>query len=272
MAVVHNGRGMGFRRQLPDIRDFRLHEKVALPDVGTLPPLIDLRAELPPAWDQGQEGSCTAFSVGAAYRHARRKRHAWPLPAAWSDSIHYGTLEDYTPSMAQIYWCTRSIEGSQAYDSGATIRDAIKSLNQYGAAAWHNMPYVAGDYATPPSPTVLRNASHHEVAHYYALDGTVTQYHQALALKLLPVLGVTVYDSFYQSEVGGYVPMPQAGERVLGGHAQVIVGIDVPNQRFISRNSWGTGYGDNGYLYFDFAYILDPNLTSDPWCIDMGAV
>ena len=55
------------------------------------------------------------------------------------------------------------------------------------------------------------------------------------------VFGFTVYDSFESQQVAktGVVPMPAAGESVLGGHAVMAVGYDDSQQRFIVRNSWG---------------------------------
>ena len=41
---------------------------------------------------------------------------------------------------------------------------------------------------------------------------------------------------------------------VRGGHCVAIVGYTA-DKRFIVRNSWGTGWGDNGYGYASEAYI-----------------
>ena len=42
--------------------------------------------------------------------------------------------------------------------------------------------------------------------------------------------------------------MPTPGEKLLGGHAVLAVGYDEAEQRFIVRNSWGTGWGKKGYF------------------------
>ncbi len=59
------------------------------------------------------------------------------------------------------------------------------------------------------------------------------------------VFGFTVYESFESDQVAqtGHVPMPQAGEQVVGGHAVLAVGYDDSNQWFIVRNSWGPELG-----------------------------
>ena len=61
--------------------------------------------------------------------------------------------------------------------------------------------------------------------------------------------------------------MPAAGESVLGGHAVLAVGYDDSQQRFIVRNSWGTGWGMQGYFTMPYAYLTERNLSSDFWTI-----
>ena len=65
----------------------------------------------------------------------------------------------------------------------------------------------------------------------------------------------------------GKVPMPASGEAVLGGHAVLAVGYDDAEQRFIVRNSWGTGWGMHGYFTIPYAYLTDTHLSSDFWTI-----
>ena len=40
-----------------------------------------------------------------------------------------------------------------------------------------------------------------------------------------------------------------------GGHAMVIVGYNRPQKYFIVRNSWGTGFGHDGYMFLSYDYI-----------------
>ncbi len=83
------------------------------------------------------------------------------------------------------------------------------------------------------------------------------------------VFGFTVYESFESDQVAqtGHVPMPQAGEQVVGGHAVLAVGYDDSNQWFIVRNSWGPNWGMQGYFTMPYLYLLDPNLSGDFWMV-----
>ena len=52
-----------------------------------------------------------------------------------------------------------------------------------------------------------------------------------------------------------------------GGHAVLAVGYDDEQRRFIVRNSWGTGWGMQGYFTMPYVYLLDDNLADDFWTI-----
>ena len=84
------------------------------------------------------------------------------------------------------------------------------------------------------------------------------------------VVGIVVYESFESDTVAksGYVPMPNVtSEAMLGGHAVLCVGYNDIKKVWIMRNSWGTSWGDRGYFYLPYAYLLDNTLTSDLWNI-----
>jgi C1A family cysteine protease len=97
---------MGWRPSPPDIRDMKFQMRF----LADLPPSVDLRSEMPPVYDQGNLGSCTANSVSALCQHSRKK---------------LGKSPDFNPSRLFVYYNTRFIEGTVSYDSGATIRDTI---------------------------------------------------------------------------------------------------------------------------------------------------
>jgi C1A family cysteine protease len=85
-------------------------------------------------------------------------------------------------------------------------------------------------------------------------------------------MGFTVYDSFEYDITNntGMMPYPNtASEQVLGGHAVTIVGYNdnLNGGRFICRNSWGTGWGDQGYFYMPYQVVANKNMSSDFWIV-----
>ena len=83
------------------------------------------------------------------------------------------------------------------------------------------------------------------------------------------VMGFLVYQSFMTANVAktGIMPYPNTKrEKLLGGHAVLLVGYNKTKKVFIARNSWGTNWGDKGYFYMPFD-IVKPNMSSDYWII-----
>jgi len=251
----------GWIRDLPDQRD---HFYAAPPPVLlALPSQVDLRPQCPPVYDQGQIGSCTANAIAAAHEFDQMKQKL-------------GTPSPFTPSRLFIYYNERSIEGTTGSDSGAQIRDGMKSLAQQGVCredpTW---PYDADPF--PPNNKLTQQppqAAYTEAANYVAvqyqrLPQVLTQMKGCLASGYPFVFGFTVYQSFESQQVAqtGVAPMPQSGEQVLGGHAVMAVGYDDSQQRFIVRNSWGTGWGMQGYFTMPYLYATDAQLASDFWTV-----
>ena len=87
------------------------------------------------------------------------------------------------------------------------------------------------------------------------------------------VFGFSVYASFEGADVAktGVVPLPQAGEQQLGGHAVLAVGYDDTPQRFIVRNSWGPSWGMAGYFTIPYAYLTNSSLADDFWTVRLVA-
>ena len=101
----------GWIPDLPDQRDFMYAAPLAA--LRALPPKKDLSGECPPVYDQGELGSCTANAIGGAHEFEQRKQNA---------------KKAFTPSRLFIYYNERAIEGTVNEDSGAMIRDGIKSV------------------------------------------------------------------------------------------------------------------------------------------------
>jgi C1A family cysteine protease len=244
-------KGYGWNPDIPDGRDLMY---AAPPEVVTqLPPKVDLRDQCPEVYDQGQLGSCTANSIAGALEFDQMKQKEQP----------------FTPSRLFIYYNERAIEGTVDSDSGAQIRDGVKSVNKQGAPPETDCPYDISKFTQKPSQQAYDDAKQHQSILYQRLTQTLPQLKGCLAAGYPFVLGFVVYESFESQEVAssGEAPMPKAGEQQLGGHAVLAVGYDEDQQRFIIRNSWGSGWGMGGYFTLPYPYLVQATLASDFWTI-----
>jgi len=175
----------------------------------------------------------------------------------------------FVPSRLFIYYNERDIEGSIDSDSGAMIRDGIKSVAKQGACPEALWPYVISKFRSRPSPKCYTEAGKHTAASYQRLIQSLSQMQGCLASGYPFVFGFTVYESFESNTVArtGHAPMPSTRERVLGGHAVCAIGYDESKRWFICRNSWGTSWGMRGYFTLPYDYLTSSDLAADFWTI-----
>lgn len=245
----------GWVPDLPDHRDYAYAAPVVT--LKKLPKKVDLRPKCPRVYDQGQLGSCTANAIGAAIEFGLKKEKASRV---------------FTPSRLFIYYNEREMEGSVREDSGAQIRDGIKSVNKLGAppeSLWKYSDANPGPFEKKPPRDLYTEAKKHQVMSYQRVPRVLGQFKGCLASGYPFVFGFTVYTAFEDERVArtGELDMPGPKEEVVGGHAVLAVGYDDPSQRFIIRNSWGTGWGKKGYFTMPYSYLLDDNLSDDFWTI-----
>ena len=251
LSIMPNRR-YGWIRDLPDQRDRKFQLAQDNREANSLPASADLRAQCPPVYDQAELGSCTANAIAAAleFDAARQK------------------LTASTPSRLFIYYNERSIEGTVSSDSGAQIRDGIKSVAQWGDCPETEWPYDVSQFAVQPPQSCYNDASKHLALVYESVGQDLSDLRGCLAAGFPFVFGFTVYASFESDYVArtGHVPMPQWFERAIGGHAVLAVGYEDASATFIVRNSWGPAWGDGGYFYFPYSYMTSA-LSSDFWTI-----
>jgi C1A family cysteine protease len=244
--------GYGWVPDLPDHRDF-MYSAVRKP--AKLPSSVDLRPGCSKVEDQGQLGSCTGNALVGALEFLEMK-----------DKVPYIEL-----SRLFIYYNERVIEHSVASDSGAQIRDGIKTLAKQGVCSEKCWPYDISKFTIKPDAPCYKEATSHKITTYHRIL-TVDEMRACLADGYPFVFGFSVYESFESQQVDqtGIVPMPQSGEQQVGGHAVVGVGYDDSTKRFIVRNSLGEGWGMKGYFTIPYDYLGNRNLSDDFWTIRRG--
>jgi C1A family cysteine protease len=241
---------------IPDLPDHRDHLFAAPPLVlSALPTSADLTGSFPVVYDQGQLGSCTANAIAGAIEFDQMKEK---LP------------DTFEPSRLFIYYNERVIEGTVSSDSGAQIRDGIKSVASTGYCPENpDWPYDPSAFATSPPTQAFTDAAQHKISSYQRVARDLNQMRGCIAAGFPFIFGFSVYDSFESADVAktGHAPMPGPGETLLGGHAVVAVGYDDANSWFVVRNSWGTGWGMAGYFTLPYTYLTQRGLASDFWTI-----
>jgi len=233
--------------RIPECRKEYAHVEAPLHSL-LLPHSVDLRPKMPEVYNQGQLGSCSANALCAA--------------------IEYD-LPGFMGSRLFLYYNERLIENTTSSDCGATLTDGIASLKKYGICNEALYPYNIEKFSQAPIPRCYQEAKHHRVVNANNVKQDINIIKNWLNIGYPIVVAIEVFDEFESQQVAktGVVPMPTATSNCQGGHAILVVGYDDSKHWWICRNSWGKDWGDNGYFYLPYHYLLDSSMSSDMWVI-----
>jgi C1A family cysteine protease len=282
---------LGWLRDHPDSRDYSIfttnisarhaalkvgrsvHEllrPVFSPDKGCPSGPIDLRVWCAPVEDQSRLGSCTANAAVGLVEYFERRTTGRSIDA----------------SRLFLYKVSRKLLGWTG-DSGAYLRTTLESLVLFGVPPESYFPYDIDGFDNEPEAFAYAFAQNYKTVSYFRLDPAGTRPQELLlAIKTTlaagypSIFGFSVYDSM--SEAGdsrGRVPYPARQDTLRGGHAVMAVGYDdaveicnsaagsTPTRgAILFRNSWGEEWGDGGYGWLPYAYVLE-GLAVDWWSI-----
>jgi len=181
-----------------------------------------------------------------------------------------------------IYKCTRDLMMAKG-DSGAYIRTTMGSLALFGAPPEKYWDYDPRALDRAPPAFCYSFAQNYQAISYFRLDeksvgiatkdrnDTLAEIKQTLAQSLPVVFGFQVYESIRDAN-DGKIPYPARGEKQIGGHAVLCVGYDdalkigASTGAFLIRNSWGEAWGEKGYGWLPYDYLL-AGLAQDFWSL-----
>lgn len=278
MKGIYGQYFMGWLPDLPDFRDYTVSSDIVKKilktsgvlkmDKTTLPASVDLRKWCSPIESQGDLGSCTANAGVGMVEYFQRKAFGKHIDA----------------SRLFLYKVTRNLM-HQTGDNGAYLRSTMGALALFGAPPEEYWPYDIKNFDMEPPAFCYSFAQNYQSIKYVRLDpegkskaDILRQIKTNLSAGLPSMFGFTVYSSITQATPDGKIPFPVKGDRVEGGHAIMAVGYDdnleikhkagdiSTRGAFLIRNSWGTSWGDEGYGWLPYDYLLK-DLALDWWTV-----
>ena len=227
-----------------------------------LPESVSLANFAPQRLNQGQQGSCVAWSSAYAARTILESSSTRndPNQVAFSPAFVYNNI---------------ALEGCQ----GSYIQKAMEFMQQQGAVSMEDFKYDDADCSRQASNTLLQKATANKIHGFHRLTESddvnginIRAIKEHLAKDAPVVIGMMVGGSFMQGMMGQKIWQATDEDRQqmgFGGHAMCVIGYDdrVAGGAFQIMNSWGPEWGQNGLAfvrYGDFkefvreAYGLDP--------------
>jgi C1A family cysteine protease len=236
---------------VPDVPSFKDYP-YSLITTNRIGQSSDLRPKCPPVVDQGSFYSCMVNALAGAMGFDLIKAGVYPTVL----------------SRLFLYYNCREAKGNVLVDSGTSMRLALQMAVKFGACAEGSWPYDISHFALKPVATAYADALVHRVVSYYRLQSLYDMV-DCLAQGFPFLCGISIYRGFESATVKatGVVNLPLASEQFRGGHGVMIVGNVESEQRFIGRNSYGTGWGQGGYFTIPYAYLTNRGLAGDFWTV-----
>ena len=293
MQEINNSIGMGWLPDYPDFQDYTDQKDIISPKlvrlgqtdtvkaminkigISNFPEAfdftrpVDLRRWCSPIENQGSLGSCTA--------------HAGIGIVEYFEKRAFGKYID--ASRRFLYKVTRNLMRVTG-DTGAYLRTTMGAMVLFGVPPEEYWDYSIPNFDIEPSPFCYSFAQNFQTIQYVRLD-PLNISREALLIKIkkylvagLPsMFGFSVYPSIEQANTTGKIPFPCRGEGgPIGGHAIDAIGfndkLEIKNSNcdnptkgaFLIRNSWGSSWGDGGYGWLPYEYVLN-GLAVDWWTL-----
>lgn len=227
-----------------------------------LPESANLQKFAPTPGNQGQQGSCVAWSSAYAARTI-------------VESARTGQAGDQLKFSPAFLYNQIGLEGCQ----GSYIIRAMEYMTKQGSVPYNDFEYTDQDCSRQPDRSLIQKAEAFKMRGFNRLSLgdrndqlDIRAIKENLAQGAPVVIGMMVGQSFMQGMIGQDVWNPEPGDDQqmgFGGHAMCAVGYDDKKYggSFLIMNSWGPEWGNNGfawvrYPHFNYfvreAYGLEP--------------
>ena len=267
-----------YKNQVLDTRPDRLdlRDRIYLPHLRSLPAQypqnrdIDeflecyINSEL--ILDQGQEGACTGFGLAAVINYLIW-RYALSYDVNTGEIICPTNAKDLRVSERMLYHMARVYDEWDGEDySGSSCRGAMKGWHRHGVCLKNLWEYDPNGIFIKPNNGWAENAIKQPLGAYYRINKDSVVDMQAAIVEVGAIYcSAMVHDGWWLKKTKS-LPIIDFHENSVGGHAFAIVGYT--NKGFIIQNSWGTGWGFQGFAILTYSDWVKHG--SDAWVASRG--
>lgn len=201
-----------------------------------LPNEFDLSEFLPPVGNQGNMGSCTSWAI-SYYMKSMQERIQSSGSQVLSPAYTYNQI-------------------SQGVCGGTALTETLDILKEQGVSSWLSFPYSDTDCTTQPSDEIIQAAAENKISDYKGLSGDnmVNEMKTLLTQQTSVIISTTISKEFGRRDVEGLAAYREhvVNYSETGCHALLVVGYSDFNNAFKVVNSWGTDWGNSGFVWIDY--------------------
>ncbi len=223
-----------------------IQDDITFAGSGNLPASVNLtnfngKNLMPPIGNQGQYGTCVAWATGYAHKGFLERTD--------------GNTVDFSPKY--LFWKVPAADKG-ADCNGTGFESAFNVMQQYGIATESTVPYTdLGDCSSSTSSSWDANAAGYKIQSFREISKDKTTLKEYLAQGRAISFGAKLGDEFMNASGSGvlnYQSYGYTGQHAY--HAMILMGYDDSKNAFRVQNSWGTTWGDNGYIWVDQDYFI----------------
>ena len=253
-------RYFGGKRDVPDDRDV-----IRTYGAGERPSDTkhDLIKYISHVYDQGSLNSCTANALCSAYG----------LELMRQSEKSNKTYKYFDSSRLFLFYNSRLFDRKTDESTGVALRDTFKAMKKYGVCTEALWPYDEQNVSLEPSTSCYQEGLGNSIENYAHLSQNIDQFRASLKAGYPICFLFEIYSSFWKLEnnTTGLMSVPTKDEirqEEPSLHAVLAVGYDDDAQLITVLNSWGRRFGDDGYFYMPYEYILNKKRAFDFWKIE----
>ncbi|MFN3315228.1 MAG: C1 family peptidase [Raineya sp.] len=214
-----------------------------------IPEMYSLKKFVPKPQNQGDYGTCVAWTSAYYARSIMLAQKNF-----WENSKE---INEKAGSPFFVYEQIKSYSDTQCQE-GAGLIVALEALKQYGTVPIKRFNRSCGQ---PIGKELLLEAENYRIAEYRRLflansKDKISPIKKTIAANKPVVIGLQCFsESFIKAKDSIWKPTEVEIKQLLneeGGHALCVVGYDDKLKAFEIVNSWGTNWGNKGFLWIAY--------------------
>jgi len=220
---------------------------------GNLPSSYDLSQFLPPMGDQGAYGTCVGWAVGYNAKTAISAVQRGLTSADLADPRNQFSPKDLFTAIPD------NEKGSDC--NGTNFNFALDVLQNRGVATMSTVPYtdLGGCFQSTVDPSWTQEAGNYKIKYWRRIEATAESIKQNISNNIPVILGVQTDDEFMTWNGGVKTAYTTFNTGQHQYHAMAIVAYDDnkgPNGAFKVVNSWGDTWGESGFIWIDYKFMI----------------